>query len=108
MKTKNSSFTQALCSVHAFVYLFKRTKHFTHCLPQGLRNDFKDAMDKVDQQYLEEMVKAQGEDVPSSAYDIKFQDDGLTLEELIEMSQDMMKGDEAVDSKVILSYIKVG
>ncbi|XP_072051542.1 pre-mRNA-splicing factor 18-like [Amphiura filiformis] len=73
---------------------------------KGYRNDFKDAMDKVDQQYLEEMVKAQGEDVPSSAYDIKCQDDGLTLDELIDMSQEMRKGDIAVDSRVTLSYIK--
>ncbi len=64
-------------------------------------------MDKVDQQYLEEMVKAQGEDVPSSAYDIKFQDDGLTLDELIKMSEGIRKGDEALDSRVTLSYIKV-
>ncbi|XP_054751913.1 pre-mRNA-splicing factor 18-like [Lytechinus pictus] len=73
---------------------------------KGLRNDFKEAMDKVDQQYLEELVKAQGEDVPTSAYDMKFEDDGHTIDSILEMAKEMGKGDEEVDNKVILIYIK--
>ena len=76
-------------------------------LYQGLRNDFKEAMDKVDQQYLEEMVKLQGEDVPNRAYDIKFEDDGSTIDDIIEMSSGMGQGDDELDNKVIVRYIKV-
>ncbi len=74
---------------------------------KGLRNDFKEAMDKVDQQYLEEMVKLQGEDVPNRAYDIKFEDDGSTMDDIIEMSAGMGQGDDELDNKVIVRYIKV-
>ncbi|XP_033645314.1 pre-mRNA-splicing factor 18-like [Asterias rubens] len=73
---------------------------------KGLRNDFKEAMDKVDQQYLEEMVKLQGEDVPNRAYDIKFEDDGSTIDDIIEMSSGMGQGDDELDNKVIVRYIK--
>ena len=64
-------------------------------------------MDKVDQQYLEEMVKLQGEDVPNRAYDIKFEDDGSTIDDIIEMSSGMGQGDDELDNKVIVRYIKV-
>ena len=74
---------------------------------QGYRNDFKDAMDKVDQAYLDEMVRTQGEDVPSSAYDIKCSDEGLTEQALIEMSLGLRKGDDELDFRVTLSFIKV-
>ena len=64
-------------------------------------------MDKVDQQYLEELVKAHGEDVPTSAYDIKFEDDGNTIESILKMAEGMGKGDEALDNTIILVYLKV-
>lgn len=64
-------------------------------------------MDKVDQQYLDELVKAQGEDVPTSAYDMKYEEDGNTIDSIIEMAKGIGKGDEVVDNKVVLVYIKV-
>ena len=64
-------------------------------------------MDKVDQQYLEEMVKLQGEDVPNRAYDIKYDDDGSTVEDILEMAEGMGQNDDEIDSKVIMRYIKV-
>ncbi|XP_071491296.1 pre-mRNA-splicing factor 18-like [Diadema antillarum] len=73
---------------------------------KGLRNDFKEAMDKVDQQYLEELVKAQGGDVPTSAYDIKYDDDGNTIDTILQMAEGMGKGDEEVDNKLVLVYLK--
>lgn len=72
---------------------------------QGLRNDFKDAMDKVDQQYLEEMVKGHGEDENTKAYDIKLHEDGTTMEELLELSQQV--GTEENDNKLVTKFIRV-
>ncbi|XP_038061463.1 pre-mRNA-splicing factor 18-like [Patiria miniata] len=88
---------------------FFRLRRYEMLAPEvnkGLRNDFKEAMDKVDQQYLEEMVKLQGEDVPNRAYDIKFEDDGSTIDDIIEMSSGMGQGDDELDSNVIMRYVK--
>ncbi|XP_022103920.1 pre-mRNA-splicing factor 18-like [Acanthaster planci] len=88
---------------------FFRLRRYEMLAPEinkGLRNDFKEAMDKVDQQYLEEMVKLQGEDVPNRAYDIKYEDDGSTIDDIIEMSAGMGQGDEQLDGRVITWFIK--
>eukprot|EP00058_Branchiostoma_floridae_P014267 XP_002599755.1 hypothetical protein BRAFLDRAFT_205752 [Branchiostoma floridae] len=52
---------------------------------KGFRNDLKAAMDKVDEQYLKEMVesRSEGMDGPTRGkYDLRVSDDGTTLEDI--------------------------
>lgn len=52
------------------------------CL-QGLRNDLKAAMDKIDQQYLNEIVGGHGEaGDPETQDDLKVHEENTTIEEL--------------------------
>ncbi|PIK45573.1 putative pre-mRNA-splicing factor 18 [Apostichopus japonicus] len=85
-------------------YRLRRIEMLAPEVNKGLRNDFKDAMDKVDQQYLEEMVKGHGEDENTKAYDIKLHEDGTTMEELLELSQQV--GTEENDNKLVTKFIR--
>jgi len=51
---------------------------------QGLKNDFKAAMDEVDQQYLNELVQSSGQsdEAVAKAADVKTRDDGTTIEDI--------------------------
>ncbi|XP_033115492.1 pre-mRNA-splicing factor 18-like [Anneissia japonica] len=73
---------------------------------KGFRNDFKEALDQLDQQYLDELVQAQGDNVQNKAGDIKVDDDGTTLEDIMKLAEGMGKNDKDLDHEVILKYIK--
>jgi len=49
---------------------------------QGFNNDFKEAMDQVDQDYLKEILKTTSSGF-SELTDVKIQDDGTTYEEVM-------------------------
>ena len=51
---------------------------------QGFKNDFKAAMDEVDQQYLNEIVQSSGQsdEAVNKAADVKTRDDGTTIEDI--------------------------
>ena len=81
---------------------------------EGIRNDFKDAMNKVDQIYLQEVLKS--DESPSSSssmskkskYDVQLYDAGdLTYENLLENVDGVNKGDVKVDHKLIADFVKV-
>ncbi|XP_077981211.1 pre-mRNA-splicing factor 18-like [Glandiceps talaboti] len=72
---------------------------------QGMRNDFKAAMDKVDQDYLSEILRTGGED-DSKKDDVKVVDDGKSLDDIKDMAGNFGEGDGEVDSEVILVYLK--
>ena len=73
---------------------------------KGLRNDFKAAMDKLDQSYLDELVKQEGNEKSKQARDIKLKDDGTTLDDILSMAQNLGKGDKSVNCEVIFKYLK--
>lgn len=50
--------------------------------PQGLRNDLKAAMDKIDQQYLNEIVGGTESGDVDSQHDLKVHEENTTIEEL--------------------------
>lgn len=52
------------------------------CLFQGLRNDLKAALDKIDQQYLNEIVGGQEAGDDDSQNDLKVHEENTTIEEL--------------------------
>lgn len=74
---------------------------------KGLRNDFQEALERVDQAYLNEILKSQGQDSETpSAHDVKVTDDKITIDDIKKMSADLGEGDSALDAKVILTFLK--
>lgn len=50
---------------------------------RGFRNDFQEAMEKVDQAYLDEILKTQGSSEDGKyANDVKVEDEGTSIEEI--------------------------
>lgn len=81
--------------------------HFIH-LWQGLRNDFQEALEKVDQAFLDEILASQAQDADGrTANDVKVQDDGITYDEIQKMAANLGKGDRDLDMNVITHFIQV-
>lgn len=73
---------------------------------KGFNNDFKEAMDQVDQDYLKEILKTTSSGF-SELTDVKIQDDGTTYEEVMTISENLGKGDRNLNCDVILKYLKL-
>lgn len=75
---------------------------------KGLRNDFKAAMEKIDQEYLAELIKQQGgeEQGSESEEPSRVEDDGTTLDDIKSLATNMGKGDENLDQDVILKFLE--
>ena len=73
---------------------------------KGLRNDFKAAMDKIDQDYLDELVNKQGISNSKEASDVKVKGDFVELEKILSMAEDLGKGNTDKDSEVIVDYLR--
>ncbi|XP_013778601.1 pre-mRNA-splicing factor 18-like [Limulus polyphemus] len=89
---------------------FKRLRRLEILEPEvdrGFRNDFQEAMEKVDQAYLDEILKSQGTtDDGKSINDVKIEEEGTTMEEIKTMAIDLGKGNDNYDIKVILAFLK--
>jgi len=72
---------------------------------KGLRNDFQEALERVDQAYLNEILKTQGPDGPS-AHDVKVTMDPTTMDDIQKMRAELGKGDSNIDNKVIYTFMK--
>lgn len=83
---------------------FQRLKKHEMQEPEvkGFQNDFRDAMDQVDQESLEEILRTD-----QTVTDVKVRDDGTTYEEIMKMGEKLGKGDEASDSHVLLKFMKL-
>ena len=64
---------------------FQTRSHRNKMLLQGFKNDMKIAMDQVDQDYLNEILKSGGSDPDqqSRSTDVKVKDTTLTIEEIL-------------------------
>ncbi|ESO84399.1 hypothetical protein LOTGIDRAFT_132351 [Lottia gigantea] len=69
----------------------------------GYENDFKTAMDKVDEEYLVEIMKGEGS-LPSN--DVSVKDDGTTNDDIDKMRCEIGKGDPKKDQEVMLRFFK--
>ncbi|XP_041377179.1 pre-mRNA-splicing factor 18-like [Gigantopelta aegis] len=67
-------------------------------------NDFKDAMDQVDLQYLNEIIKSTGGQTISN--DVSIKDDGTTEDDIPKMRKELGAGDPGQDQKIMLSFFK--
>lgn len=91
----------------SFVRTIYYLMQFTDFL-QGLRNDFQEALEKVDQAFLDEILASQVQDADGrSSNDVKVQDDGITYDEIQKMAANLGKGDRDLDMKVITHFIQV-
>ena len=74
---------------------------------KGLRNDFKAAMDKIDQDSLDDLINNQGESSGSKGTsDIKVKGEMVSLDKIKEMALELRKGDAEHAADVILVFLK--
>lgn len=74
---------------------------------KGFRNDFQEAMEKVDQAFLDEIIASQ-QDVPGqSNLDVKVSDDGITYEEIKSIAANLGRGNREQDMQVIYQFLQV-
>ncbi|KAL5014329.1 hypothetical protein ScPMuIL_008599 [Solemya velum] len=91
------------------VEAYQRLKHLETLEPEikrgeGYENDFKAALDKVDQQYLNEIVKATGSE--GASVDVSIKDDGTTEEDIQKMRAELGEGGFERDQEILLKYLK--
>lgn len=73
---------------------------------KGLRNDFKAAMDRLDQAYMDRLVNEKDGLESHKAHDVRLAKDILPLEEIQEIAQNLCNGDMQLDSKVVLEFLR--
>ncbi|XP_011911476.1 PREDICTED: pre-mRNA-splicing factor 18 [Cercocebus atys] len=72
----------------------------------GLRNDLKAALDKIDQQYLNEIVGGQEPGEEDTQNDLKVHEENTTIEELEALGESLGKGDDHKDMDIITKFLK--
>lgn len=88
---------------------FKRLRKCELLEPEvnkGFRNDFQEAMEQVDQAYLNELLSS-GDSKNNSKTTDKEQTVSVTYEELQEMAKDMGCGEREKDMTVVMQFIQV-
>jgi len=74
---------------------------------EGFANEFQAAMAKVDQDYLEEIIKSSGGGSEAElSTEVKVKDDGTTEEDLKEMRAELGQGSTDRDHEIILLWFK--
>lgn len=76
---------------------------------KGFRNDFQEAMEKVDQDFLDEIIASQQEVEGRSNLDVKVQEDpGITYDEIKNMAKRLGRGNNREhDMHVIYTFLQV-
>ncbi|XP_056653307.1 pre-mRNA-splicing factor 18-like isoform X2 [Monodelphis domestica] len=73
---------------------------------KGLRNDLKAALDKIDQQDLDEMASGQEPGENDTRNDLKVHEENITFEELEALGKSLGKGDDQEDMDIITKVLK--
>ncbi|XP_058841887.1 pre-mRNA-splicing factor 18-like isoform X2 [Acipenser ruthenus] len=88
---------------------FQRLRKIEFLAPEvnkGLRNDLKAALDKIDQQYLNEVVGGQDPGEEDTQHDLKVHEENTTIEELEALGASLGQGDDDKDMDVITKVLK--
>ncbi|KAG7212948.1 hypothetical protein KM043_002289 [Ampulex compressa] len=88
---------------------FKRLRKHEILEPEvnrGFRNDFQEAMEQVDQAYLNEILSSSKPQNRDGKGDVNVPDEGVTYEDLQKMSVKLNKGDKEFDMNVITQFIQ--
>lgn len=89
---------------------FKRLRKCELLEPEvnkGLRNDFQEAMEKVDQDYLDELLTSSDDTKRENKSENNAQDEVISYEEIREMAKKMGRGDREHDMTVIVHFIQL-
>ncbi|KAJ8984259.1 hypothetical protein NQ317_007491 [Molorchus minor] len=89
---------------------FKRLRKCELLEPEinrGFRNDFQEAMDQADQEYLNEFLKSQNGSKDVDKSENKTQTSSITYEEIREMAKKMGRGNREHDMTVIVHFIQL-
>ncbi|KAL4648958.1 pre-mRNA-splicing factor 18 isoform X2 [Arapaima gigas] len=73
---------------------------------KGLRNDLKTAMDKIDQQYLNELVCTQEAGKEYIHCELKVYEENTTMEELEALGESLGTGNDIRDMEVVYKVLK--
>lgn len=75
---------------------------------RGLRNDFQEAMEKVDQIYLDEILKSQGKtEDGKSIHDVKVDSEGTTIDDIQNIANELgERRNKGKDAEMILTALK--
>merc|ERR1712227_593497 len=99
-----------LCFGETELQAYQRLRKLEIMAPEiniGYKNDMKAAMERVDQQYLQEIMKADGDSEGTVNSNISVVDDGTSIEEIIKMAEKLGTGDVELDCTVILKFLKL-
>jgi len=99
-----------LCFGETELLAYQRLRKLEIMAPEinkGRNNDMKSAMEKVDQEYLQEIMKASGDGDGTVNSNINVVDDGTSIEEIIKIAEKLGTGDGELDCMVILKFLKL-
>ncbi|KAE8579439.1 hypothetical protein XENTR_v10024038 [Xenopus tropicalis] len=88
---------------------FQRLRKIEILAPEvnkGLRNDLKAALDKIDQQYLNELVAGQETTEEDTQNDLKVHEENTTIEELEALGECLGQGNDNKDMDIINKVLK--
>nr|XP_033813749.1 pre-mRNA-splicing factor 18 isoform X1 [Geotrypetes seraphini] len=88
---------------------FQRLRKIEILAPEvnkGLRNDLKAALDKIDQQYLNELVAGQESGEEDTQNDLKVHEENTTIEELEALGESLGQGADDKDMDIITKVLK--
>lgn len=91
---------------------FRRLRHLEITQPEinhGFRNDFQQAMDEVDQQYLDDLLTStEGNDAKSSKQiEDEALDESITYDNIQEMAKKLGRGDKEQDHLIIRALLEL-
>ncbi|XP_014218715.1 pre-mRNA-splicing factor 18 [Copidosoma floridanum] len=88
---------------------FKRLRKSEILAPEinkGLRNDFQEAMDQVDQAYLDEILESSKPGEQRKKGDVPVPDAEITYEDIQKMAEKLDKNDRETDMKIITQFLQ--
>lgn len=88
-------------------FIIIEQKNIKNDIFKGFRNDFQEAMEKVDQDYLDELLALGGNEADPSLAELQNAKTELSYEGIKEMSKSMGRGNREVDMKVVMSFLQV-
>ncbi|KAH9519658.1 Pre-mRNA-splicing factor 18 [Bulinus truncatus] len=81
-------------------------KHSNLVKPDNVSQIIQAALEKVNQDYLNEIIKSTPEDDQNESNDVSVKDDGTTLEDVDRMRKELGQGDKDKDHEIVLGFFK--
>lgn len=75
-------------------------------LLQGFRNDFQEAMDQVDQAYLDEILKSSKPEESQKKGDVNVPEEEVTYDDIQKMAENLHRRDKEEITQVIIQFLQ--